>query len=501
MTSSIILIAVVNLVNQILGFTRDSLVTFYYGASAITDSYVVSVIIPSVIIGVIASGINSAFVPECIRFEKKTKKSGIVYTQVMMFTSIALGIVGILVVNVFKEELLSIFANGFTQETKEYSLRFITITAYSMPIILLNNILLGYFQIKEKQLLASLFVMPSNLVGIGLVYYSYLSDNVALLPMCYVVSLLVTSILSLTFSKGLISSIDVKIFRPSSIMDYGISTYRIALPVMFGVSANQINFVIDRSLATTVYEGAVSLVNISVRVSSIIEAIIISSVMLVFYPIMSRNRDELEKIKVNVMELFLIGFVLILPITLTFIFFSNDIISILFGRGAFTESNVQTSARLLQIYSVSMPLVFIKVIFSKWMYSLGETKLPTKVSLLGICINVILNFALIEPLGLAGLAISTLLSNLVTVLIALYIMFKKDMFFSECKYLLHISIFSVFFLTSSLYILGLKQMNMFYVDVVLVLLIYMFSVINLIRFIFKKSSFYQDFIFLNKNIL
>ncbi|TOH73475.1 hypothetical protein CGI74_24335, partial [Vibrio parahaemolyticus] len=78
---------------------------------------------------------------------------------------------------------------------------------------------------------------------------------------------------------------------------------------MLGVSANQINFVIDRSLATTVYEGAVSLVNISVRVSSIIEVILVTSIMLVYYPILSRMKNNKIKQRFCILELLFILFI------------------------------------------------------------------------------------------------------------------------------------------------------------------------------------------------
>ncbi|TOC00431.1 lipid II flippase MurJ, partial [Vibrio parahaemolyticus] len=97
-----------------------------------------------------------------------------------------------------------------------------------------------------------------------------------------------------------VRNIKLRIFE---IKDYTSSTYKLALPVMLGVSANQINFVIDRSLATTVYEGAVSLVNISVRVSSIIEVILVTSIMLVYYPILSRMKNNKIKQRFCILEL------------------------------------------------------------------------------------------------------------------------------------------------------------------------------------------------------
>ncbi|EOK5971804.1 murein biosynthesis integral membrane protein MurJ [Vibrio parahaemolyticus] len=501
MANSIIIISIVNLLNQILGFLRDTLVTYYYGASSISDAYIVAVIIPSVIIGVIASGLSAVFVPECIKYESNRSQDEKKYTILMCISSLFVGLLGALTIWCFKDLVLSIFARGFDAPTREMASDFIVITVFSMPLILINNIMSGYFQVVGKQLISSVVIIPSNILGIVIVYFSYQFGNIYLLPLCYLATMVLTFTLNFLLSNIYkVRNIKLRIFE---IKDYTSSTYKLALPVMLGVSANQINFVIDRSLATTVYEGAVSLVNISVRVSSIIEVILVTSIMLVYYPILSRMKNNKIKQRFCILELLFILFIAIIPTASIFHFYSHNIIDFLFGRGKFSSDDVLVSSQLLSVYALSIPFVYMKILFSKWMYSQGETKIPTIVSLVGIAINIIFNFLLVDSVGLIGLAISTLISNLITTILSIYIMAQRGVF-SKDYISLSFTFLPLFcFILIGYYINSIYQESsfIFLLEIGFGLSIYMTLMFLLVRKLCKIKGFYNEFHLLNKSFL
>lgn len=501
MANSIVIISIVNLFNQILGFLRDALVTYYYGAGSISDAYIIAVIIPSVIIGVVASGLSAVFVPECIKYESNQSQDERKYTILMCISSLLFGILGALVIWCFKDLALSIFARGFDVASREMASEFIVITIFSMPFILINNILFGYFQVVGKQLISSLVIIPSNILGVVIVYLSYQSGNIYLLPFCYLATIILTFALNFLLSSIYkVKNIKISFF---DIKGYTFSTYKLALPVMLGVSANQINFVIDRSLATTVYEGAVSLVNIAVRVSSIIEVILVASIMLVYYPILSRVKNNKIKQRFCILELLFILFVAIIPTASIFHIYSKNIIDFLFGRGGVSSDDVLMSSQLLSVYALSIPFLYMKILFSKWMYSQGETKIPTVVSLIGIVINIFFNFLLIDYVGLIGLAISTLISNLITTILSVCIMAQREVFSKDYLSLSFTFLPLCFFVLGGYYINSFNRGNgvVFLLGVGFGLLLYMVLMFFLVRKLCKIKGFYNEFHLLNKSFL
>ncbi|MGL4830705.1 MAG: murein biosynthesis integral membrane protein MurJ [Vibrio sp.] len=501
MGNSIILISIVNLLNQILGFFRDTLVTYYYGASSISDAYVVAVIIPSVIIGIIASGLSAVFVPECIKYESLKCQSDKKYTMLMCISALLIGFFMTLIIFSLKDAALSIFAKGFDSTTRDMASDFMVITIFSMPFILINNIISGYFQVAGKQLLSSVVIIPSNIIGIIFVYFSYQQGVIYLLPFCYLITIFFTFILNFLLSG--LYRVKFFNFRYCEIKNYTFETYKLALPVMLGVSANQINFVIDRSLATTVHEGAVSLVNISVRVSSIVEVILVTSIMLIYYPILSRMRHDKLKLRFCILELLFILFIVIIPTSSIFYYYSENIIDILFGRGEFSSNDVLISSKLLSIYALSIPLMYIKILFSKWMYSQGETKIPTLVSLIGIILNIIFNFIFIDFIGLIGLACSTLISNLITTILSAYIMKERGLFSKDYISLSFIVLPSFMFVLGVYYIRSVYQNDTFFFlfGIIPALLSYIVIMFFLVRKLCNSKDFYNGFYLLNKRFL
>jgi len=58
-----LLVMVITILSKILGFGREIVLSYVYGASAITDAYLTSQTVPAVIFGLIGAGIGTGFIP------------------------------------------------------------------------------------------------------------------------------------------------------------------------------------------------------------------------------------------------------------------------------------------------------------------------------------------------------------------------------------------------------------------------------------------------------
>ncbi len=57
-----ILLMIITIISKILGFGRDVTLSYFYGASSISDAYLISLTIPLVIFSFIGIGISTGYI-------------------------------------------------------------------------------------------------------------------------------------------------------------------------------------------------------------------------------------------------------------------------------------------------------------------------------------------------------------------------------------------------------------------------------------------------------
>lgn len=70
MKKTALLLMLITILSKLAGFARDLTLSYLYGASSITDAYLISITIPSVIFGFIGAGIATGYIPMYSRIEK-----------------------------------------------------------------------------------------------------------------------------------------------------------------------------------------------------------------------------------------------------------------------------------------------------------------------------------------------------------------------------------------------------------------------------------------------
>jgi putative peptidoglycan lipid II flippase len=71
MKKTALVIMIITVISKLLGFGREILLSYFYGASGITDAYLVSLTIPGVIFSLIGVGIGTGFIPMFSRIRQQ----------------------------------------------------------------------------------------------------------------------------------------------------------------------------------------------------------------------------------------------------------------------------------------------------------------------------------------------------------------------------------------------------------------------------------------------
>jgi putative peptidoglycan lipid II flippase len=82
---------------------------------------------------------------------------------------------------------------------------------------------------------------------------------------------------------------------------------------------------------------------------------------------------------------------------------SEPVVAVLFERGAFQSESVQLTAALLRGYAFSLLGHSVSAIFIRYWLAAGETLKPAALVLLSSAITIMLQYALVQPFGAAGI--------------------------------------------------------------------------------------------------
>jgi putative peptidoglycan lipid II flippase len=423
MKKTALIIMIITLFSKFLGFGRDIVLSYFFGASSISDAYLISLTIPSVIFGFIGVGIVTAYIPMQSRIIRESgEEAGSEFTS--NFTNIILMIVTMILLMgmVFTEPIVKLFALGFSGEILELAINFTKISLFGMYFTALISIFSGYLQIKDNYIVPALIGFPLNIIVIITIIIASQGNYIilalgTLLATSSQFFLMVPFIKKQHFNYTLAFNLkDDKIIK----------TLYIALPVVIGTSVNQVNILVDRTIASSLAVGGISSLNYANRLNLFIQGLFVTSIITAMYPMISSyaSNNNFEGIKKALQESINIITIFVLPITIGTMIFSNEVINLLFGRGAFDDNAIKMTSAALFFYALGMLGFGFREVLARGFYSMQDTKTPMINAAIGMFLNIILNIILSRFMGIGGLALATSVAATFTTVL-LFISLRK----------------------------------------------------------------------------
>lgn len=433
MKKNVILVIILTFIAKIFGFGRDIALSYYYGTSFVSDAYLITIIIGVSIFGIIAKAVTSSFIPLYKSVESLGDKN-----KTNLFLNNVINSMGVLMIVlviftiVFAEQIVSIFASNFGEEEFILAVRFTRISILGLALVILINIFNGYLQIKGNHKLPALISLPLNIVIVITIFLSS-KFSLYLLPIGLVLGSLLQFILVylVSYKYG---------YRFKNKLDLNDQSMREMIKnsksIFIGGSTQQINTIIDRALASTVVAGGVSAISYANSLNVFVQSIFVLSITAVMYPELSKNAVEKDKVKFNhTLKYSLSSMALvIIPTSIFILFFAEEIITLMFGRGNFTSESIELTTGPLIFYSLGMIAFAYRSVLNKAFYAYSITHIPMINSIIGVSINIVLNFILSYFIGLKGLALATSISASITTIL-LFTSYKKRNENLDIKYI------------------------------------------------------------------
>lgn len=410
---STFIIMIVSVISRAVGFIRDMLIANGFGAGMYTDAYNIAVTIPETIFTLIGLAISTAFLPMLSKVRAKKGKD-----EMYNFANNVINILFIvslfffIISSIFSKEIVSILASGFSDEGLTLATKLTKITLLNLLFLSINACFTSLLQVNED------FIIPSIL---GLFFN---------LPM--IIYLLIfgkNDIVGLTIANVIGNFLRVIVQVPS-LLNHGYKfkffinlkdkrlheILILILPVIIGAGSNSLNMIVDKKIASSLSVGSISALDYGQKLIIFINTIITTSISSVAYPIMANmrnsgdNRGFTEILKKSIIYLA----ILLIPITVGILIFSRDIVQIVYGRGQFDEYAVKLTTSALVGYGFGIFFTGMRDILNSTLFSMGKTRITTFNGLIGVICNILLNIVLSKYFGVFGIAISSVVSMIIT---------------------------------------------------------------------------------------
>jgi len=201
----------------------------------------------------------------------------------------------------------------------------------------------------------------------------------------------------------------------------------LALPLLGSELISNANLVIDQIMATMLSAGSVSTLRYAYRVNDMPIQVVIMALTVAIFPFISQQ--ALEKDFQGMGELFKQSVIFVafltLPIICMILIFSEEVVGILFQRGAFDrEATIQTAKTLL-FYSAGLFFLAYSFINGAFFSALKDTKPLFYMGCLSIFLNIFLNIIFMNLWQVAGIALSTTFSLGVIATIFMFLLKRR----------------------------------------------------------------------------
>jgi len=424
------------ILSKIFGFIRDIILSNYYGASALSDAYLISITVPTFVFAMLGTGIATSFIPTITNiFEKSNSCENKinVFTSKTLYLVVIFSSIILLLVLIFTEFVVHIFASGFTGEVFITTVNFTRISIYGILFLGMYYVFSGYLNFKSNFIVPALSGVVLNIVIIiTIVLSSHIS--VYLLPLGTVIAMFLQFLYLFVVSTKKGFKLELKF----DLIDNDIKNLILmSLPIMLGTSVSQINVLVDRTIASNFSEGSISALTYANRINLSIQEILVLSLATILFPIFSKliSTNNFSELKAKIEQALINGILLLLPISVITFYFSDQIISVLFLRGEFDLESLKLTSNVLMYYAIGMLMYGLRDILSKVFYAYQETKIPTKNSIITVLLNIVLNLILSHYFGIPGLALATSITGILSTLSLWIVLCKRKISIDNLKVL------------------------------------------------------------------
>lgn len=189
---------------------------------------------------------------------------------------------------------------------------------------------------------------------------------------------------------------------------------KLMAPLLLGYSLIYVNQIVDKMLVSGLTSGTVTSLSYASVLSNLV-CTFITTFASIFFTYVTTNISEGKKAEASALtsQATILMLAVFLPISVLTVVCAQDIVQVVFGRGAFGAESVRICARALQGYGLMFPAYALKEVFSRYLYAYQDSRRPMVNSSISIVSNIVLSIIFCKYFGVIGVTVATSVSVVV----------------------------------------------------------------------------------------
>ena len=432
--------------SRILGIVRSSMFAFVFGTSHVSDAYLQAFLVPDFIFNIVAGGaLSSAFIPVFTNYmvgENNAKKAWHVASAALNLALAVMTILAVVAI-IFARQLVPLYNVGITDPNE------LDLIASLTRIMLLQSIALGGGVIVTSVLNAQQdFRLPaigSVLYNVGLIagllpgvfiaVAGHKNPEFAVYPATW--GVVIGAVLQVAIQIPGLFRVGMKYVPSFDFKDPGVLQIgRQMLPRIFNSAMVYMSTYVDRSLillvvgnmggGVTQYYQAFQLILLPYGIFGLSSAT-------AAFPTLAENvsKNRFDRVRNTILETLRSILFMSIPSSVGLIVLGLPVIQVLYQHGAYTLTDAQATAIPLAFFALGLAGLAAVEILVRSFYAMRDTRTPVIVSIAQFVLKIALSLILINVAafgyvwGLAALALTTSLANLIEASVLFWLLHQR----------------------------------------------------------------------------
>jgi putative peptidoglycan lipid II flippase len=423
--SAAVTIGVLTLVVKLVSMLKDMLVAARFGTGDALDAFVIAYMVPSYIINVLAGSFNAALIPVHVDVSENEgaaaaqrlfSGTGALSLATLLAATLCLGLLG--------PAILPLLCSGFGLEKVMLTERLFYLL---LPTIVISGLLTSWEAVLnagERFGVAALAPVMLPLTTIAVLNLHGAHCGIDALAIGTIAGL----VLQLLVLGWALTKRGVNLLPRWHGFDAALKrVMRQYLPLLGAAAVWCGTLLVDQAMASLLAPGSVAALNYGNKLVALVLTVGTMALGTAVLPYFSKMvaAANWRGLKHTLMMYARLVLLITVPTTCVGLWLSKPLVSLLFQRGNFTAADVQLVSSIQSMYMLQVPFYTLGILFVRMISSLQVNHVLVWNTIIGFTVNVVLDYAFMRVMGVAGIALSTSLMYAATCTFLGTVLYRK----------------------------------------------------------------------------
>ena len=393
------MIVLVLLASAVIGLLRDAAIASYLGTSISTDVLFLALAVPATLESVFGIATRDAMVHRLCGNNFKSDGEFAALESRLVSRALRLGVLVFLLALVVSPWITGFLAPGWTESVHRFAIAPVAIGILLAAFQLWSYVQAAQFNVRGSFLVANL---RAPMAGVSTIIAVVLWPGN---PAAIVAIVAVATIAFVVVSANRLRSMHLPVGVTAAVAPSFEPTRGVFGALVAAAGLQQLVLVAERLFASFLATGVLTQMALAFRISSLIVTLIAFAVFSTAFPDMVRawSTGDLRAYRHYHERALLFGLLFMVPAAALCACKADVLVSLLFERGAFTESERQSVASMVRIYSAAVPGLMLLQLWSRALVAQGRSGAIVVGSGLALSVTIALDFMMVRSLGASGL--------------------------------------------------------------------------------------------------